>query len=114
MERFRPDRNRISLHTKYILWQVKIWDWFAKLSPFTIAFSAIGAYYFGYRDWNLVYSVAAIFFVTVAITWWFWVIYTIATIAIALDNSGKSLQEVIAEIKEIKKAINEKKNNINR
>lgn len=99
---------------KYILWQVKLWDWFAKLTPFIISISIIVSYFYGLRDWNIVYSVGAIFFVTVAITWWFWVIYTIAAIAIVINSSGKSLQEVITEIKEIKKAINEKKNNINR
>ena len=72
------------------------------------------SYYLGYRDWNIVYGVGAVFFITVAVTWWFWVIYTIAAIAIVMDNSGKSLKELIEEIKEIKKAINDKKNNINR
>jgi len=102
------------LETKYILWQVKIWDWFAKLMPFIIATASGGFYCLGYRDWNLVYSVGALFFVTVAVTWWFWVIYTIASIAVVVGNSGKSLQEVIKEIKEIRKAINDKKDNSNR
>ncbi len=102
------------MNTKYVLWQVKIWDWFAKLSPFIILASAIIFYSLGYKDITLVYSVAAVFFVTTAVAWWFWVIYTIATIAIALDQSGKSLQEVIDEIREIRKAVNDKKDNLNR
>lgn len=101
-------------NTKYIIWQVKIWDWFARAVPFIIAIASIISYFIGFRDWNFVYSVCTMFFVCIAVTWWFWVIYTIATIAIAIDNSGKSLRDVIDEIKEIKKSINEKKNNNNR
>ena len=103
-----------NLETKYILWQVKVWDWFAKATPFILS-ATIGAfYYLGYRDWNLVYGVSAVFFVTIAITWWFWVIYTIAAIAVVISNSGKSIQEIITEIREIRKAINDEKDNNNR
>ena len=82
--------------------------------PFIIALASGGFYLLGDRDWNLVYSTGAVFFVTVAITWWFWVIYTIAAIAIVISNSGKSLDEVIQEIKEIRKVINDKKDSLNR
>ncbi len=99
---------------KYIIWQVKVWDWFARAVPFIISIAAIISYALGYRDWSFLYGVGAIFFVSVAVTWWFWVIYTIATIAIVIDNSGKSLKEVLNEIKEIKKTINDKKDNLNR
>ena len=102
------------IDSKFIVWQVKIWDWFARAVPFIIAVSSVISYFIGFRDWNFLYSVCAIFFVCVAVTWWFWVIYTIATIAIVIDNSGRSLKEVIKEIKEIKKSINEKKDNLNR
>lgn len=102
------------IDSKFIVWQVKIWDWFARSVPFIIVFASVISYFIGFRDWNFLYSVCAIFFVCVAVTWWFWVIYTIATIAIVIDNSGKSLKEVINEIKEIKKTINDKKDNLNR
>ena len=99
---------------KYIIWQVKIWDWFARAVPFIIAVASVISYCIGFRDWNFLYSVGAMFFVCVAITWWFWVIYTVATMAIVIDNSGKSLKEVINEIKEIKKRINDKKDSLDR
>lgn len=99
---------------KYILWQVKTWDVFAKAMPFIISI-AVGSFYsLGYRDWNLVYGVGAVFFVCTAITWWFWVIYTIAAIAVVMDNSGKSLDEIIKELQDIRKTINDKKNSLNR
>lgn len=102
------------MDAKYVLWQVQVWDWFAKAMPFIIAIAGGSFYLLGYRDWNLVYSTGAIFFVTVAITWWFWVIYTIAAIAVVISNSGKSIQEIIKEIREIRKAINDEKDNNNR
>lgn len=102
------------MDAKYVLWQVQVWDWFAKSIPFVISIAAGSFYLLGYRDWNLVYSTGAIFFVTVAITWWFWVIYTIAAIAVVISNSGKSIQEIIKEIREIRKAINAEKDNDNR
>lgn len=100
-----------NLEVKFVLWQVKVWDIFAKLMPFIISIALIIFYLLGYRDWNLVYSVGAVFFVTVAITWWFWVIYTIATIAVIISNSGKSIEEIIKEIRELRKIINDKKDN---
>lgn len=100
------------MEIKYLLWQVKIWDLFAKTIPFIITISVGIFYYLGYRDWNLIYSTSAIFLVTVAVTWWFWVIYSIASIAILINNSGKSLEEIIKEIKSIKEAIAKEKNNL--
>ena len=109
------DRSELNnLDAKFVIWQVKIWDWFAKAMPFIIAIAGSGFYLLDYRDWNLIYGTGAVFFVTVAITWWFWVIYTVAAIAIMMDKSGKSLKELITEIQEIRKTINDKKDNLNR
>ena len=100
-----------NLDAKYVIWQVKIWDVFAKIMPAATIISLGVFYLLGYRDWNLIYSIGEVFFVTVAITWWFWVIYTIATIAVVISNSGKSIKEIIKEVKEIRKIIQDE--NIN-
>jgi len=97
------------LDTKYILWQIKLWDRFAKLTPFIIAISATVFYFLGYTDWELITNVCITFFVSLAIAWWFWVIYTMASIVVVLNHSGKSLEEVIDELKEIKKIIRQEK-----
>lgn len=96
------------MDTKFIIWQVNIWDKFAKLSPIIVIIALIVLYLLGYRDWILIYSIGAVFFVTVAVTWWFWVIYSIASIAIVLHRSGTNIQDIINEIKELRKIIKDK------
>lgn len=100
--------------TKYILWQVKIWDWVATSLPFILSITAMISYFLGYKDWNIVYSVCAVFFITISVAWWFWVIYTIASISIIISNSGKNLKEIMEELKELRNVINDRKNNNNR
>ena len=64
-------------------------------------------YYLGYRDWDLVINIGAIFFVSIAVSWWFWVVYTIGVIAIVLNNSNKKLIDVLDEIREAQHEIYE-------
>ena len=99
---------------KFIVWQVNLWDRFAKSSPFLLIF-LIGLFYLlGFRDWNLFLYICLGLFVSVIIVWWFWVIYTIAVIAYTINNSGKRLTDVVEDIKEIQKTINDRKNRPNR
>ena len=101
-----------NLGSKYILWQVNLWDWFAKASPFIISFSAIGFYFLGYKDWTLLINVFIVLGVSISIFWWFWIIYTVASIAIMLNDSGKNLEDVVIQLREIKKIVKEKKDDL--
>lgn len=99
---------------KFIVWQVKLWDRFAKSSPFLLIFLAGLFYLLGFRDWDLFLYICLGLFVSISIAWWFWVIYTVAVIAHTINNSGKKLTDVIDDIREIHRTIDDRKNRRNR
>lgn len=98
----------------FILWQIKIWDRFAKFSPLLLILLIAAFYLLGYRDWDLFLYVCIGIFVSITVVWWFWVIYTIALLVYTINNSGKNLVNIIEELKEINQAINDRKNRHNR
>ena len=95
------------MEPKFIIWQATLWDKFAKISPLVILSSLGIFYYLGHRDWRLVIDVGSVIFVSIAVTWWFWVVYTIGVIAIALNKSNKKLVDVLDEIREASEEVYE-------
>jgi hypothetical protein len=94
------------LNEKYIVWQVTIWDWYAKIVIPLAVFVTIGVYLFSETYIGALIVTGTIIFVFTAVVWWFWVIYSIASIAIKLQKSKQDLSEVIIEIKTVKKDTN--------
>jgi hypothetical protein len=92
---------------KFIIWQANLWDRFAKISPIIIALSIGIFYYLGYRDWSLVLNVASAVLFSVGVAWWFWVVYTIAIISMALNNSDKKLIDILEEIRQAQRELHE-------
>ena len=89
----------------FIVWQALIWDRFARISPIlSITVIAI-MYMIGFRNWELIIDTIIIMFAITAVTWWFWVVYTIAMIAYIIDKSSEKLKDVIYEIREIKEEV---------
>lgn len=97
---------------KLIIWQAVIWDRFAKMIPFVLTITVLTSYLSGERDWNLIIDGIITFFLVFGIVWWLWIIYTIATIATMLDRSQYGLKEVIAEIRQMHKEINDIKKKV--
>lgn len=98
----------------FILWQVKLWDRFAKSSPIFLLLLASIFYLLGHRDWDLFLYICLGIFASVMFAWWFWVLYTIAVIVYTINSSGKSLNQIVEEIREIRRAIDDRKNRHNR
>jgi hypothetical protein len=90
---------------RFILWQVTLWDRFAKISPMILSIVVGILYINGFRQWELLKDSLLIMGVIVFAVWWFWVIYTIAVIAYVLDKSSKGLVDIIGEIKEVRKDV---------
>ena len=90
---------------KFIIWQVSLWDGFAKISPLILSLVVSVLYTNGFRNWELFIDSLLVMGVVVFIVWWFWAIYTIAVLAYVLDKSSKVLVEVITEIKEVRKDV---------
>lgn len=98
----------------FILWQIKIWDRFAKFSPLLLIALIATFYLLGHRDWDLILYICIGLFFSVSVIWWFWVIYTIALLVYTINNSGKKIVNIIEELKEINQAVNDRKNRHNR
>ena len=98
----------------FIIWQIKIWDRFAKFSPLLLLALSIFFYLLGYKDWDLFLYICLGLFISISVVWWFWVIYTIALLVHILKNSGKKLTNVIDELREINQTLDDKKNRHNR
>lgn len=100
----------MSIHENYILWQVTIWDRFAKIILPLIVIFGILFYLYDQTIWTTFMVISAVLFVSAAVTWWFWVIYTIASIALLLRKSNRDLGDVVTDLKNFRKTIDKNKN----
>jgi hypothetical protein len=89
----------------FIIWQVTLWDRFAKVSPLILLTVVCVLYINGFRQWELLIDSLLIMGGIIFSVWWFWVIYTIAVIAYVLEKSRKGLGDIISEIKEVRKDV---------
>jgi len=89
----------------YIIWQVSLWDKFAKVSPAILTIIVVVLYLNGFRQWELLIDSIIVMGVIIFGVWWFWAIYTIAVLAYVLEKSSKGLVDVIKEIKEVRKDV---------
>lgn len=87
---------------KYILIQAIIWDRFAKASPVIAAVVAVTLYSLGFRNTELIIDTLLAMGVFTIIVWWFWIVYSVATIAYIIDRSSDNLMEVINELREVR------------
>jgi hypothetical protein len=90
---------------KYIILQVKIWEIFFKISPIFLILSAMVLYFFDISNFKVILYALLVFLVAAFITWWIWVIYTIAVLSIILYNSNNKLMKLTEEIIELKNFI---------
>ncbi len=98
----------------FVLWQVRIWDRFAKSSPLLLLLLTGAFYLLGYRDWLLFFYVCVGLFVSIITVWWFWVIYSIATLVHIINNSEKNLTSVVEELRQINQTLDYAKDRHNR
>jgi hypothetical protein len=89
----------------FIIWQALIWARFTLISPFLFLLTMITFYTLGYRDWVLLFDIIMVMGGAVIIVWWFWVVYTIASIAYMVEKSSGRLRDVLTDIKSMKKEI---------
>jgi hypothetical protein len=90
---------------KFIIWQVTLWDRFAKVSPLILLTVVNVLYINGFRQWELLIDSLLIMGGIIFSVWWFWVIYTIAVIAYVLEKSRTGLGDIMTEIKEVRKDV---------
>lgn len=89
----------------FIVWQSLIWARFTLVSPFLISLIVVILYSLGFRDWILFIDTVLIMGGFIIVVWWFWVVYTIATIAYMVEKSSGRLRDVLIDIQDMKTEI---------
>jgi len=62
-------------------------------------------YTLGFRDWFLFFDTLFVMMGLTIIVWWFWVVYTIASIAYMVEKSSGRLRDVLTDIQSMKEEI---------
>ena len=89
----------------FIIWQALIWARFTLISPFLFLLTLTIFYTLGFRDWALFFDTIMAMGGLVIIVWWFWVVYTIASIAYMVEKSSGRLRDVLTDIQSMKEEI---------
>ena len=89
----------------FIIWQALIWARFTLVSPFLFLLTMMILYTLGFRDWVLFFDTLFVMIGLVIIVGWFWVVYTIASIAYMVEKSSGRLQDVLTDIQSMKEEI---------
>jgi hypothetical protein len=89
----------------FIIWQALIWTRFTLVSPFLFLLTLITLYTLGFRDWVLFFDTLFVMMGLTIVVWWFWVVYTIASIAYMVEKSSGRLRDVLTDIQSMKEEI---------
>ena len=89
----------------FIIWQALIWARFTLISPFLFLLTLMTLYTLGFRDWSLFFDTMFVMMGLTIIVWWFWVVYTIASIAYMVEKSSGRLRDVLTDIQSMKEEI---------
>ena len=89
----------------FIIWQALIWTRFTFVSPFLFLLTIITFYTLGFRDWSLFFDTMFVMMGLTIIVWWFWVVYTIASIAYMVEKSSGRLRDVLTDIQDLKEEV---------
>jgi hypothetical protein len=90
---------------RFIIWQALIWERFTLSSPFFLILILIFLYGAGFRNWELLFNTMILMFCVIVVVWWFWVVYTIASIAYMIEKSSGRLRDVLTDIQDMKEEI---------
>ena len=89
----------------FIIWQALIWARFTLISPFLFLLTLMTLYTLGFRDWALFFDTIFVMMGLTIVVWWFWVVYTIASIAYMVEKSSGRLRDVLTDIQSMKEEI---------
>ena len=89
----------------FIIWQALIWARFTLISPFLFLLTIMILYTLGFRDWSLFFDTMFVMMGLTIVVWWFWVVYTIASIAYMVEKSSGRLRDVLTDIQSMKEEI---------
>jgi len=91
-----------------LLKQVQFWNWAGKVLPMIALMALCLVLVFDMTSVKeIVISVIAVVFGSIAFTWWWWVMGAVKSLTELLSNAQTKFTEVIGEIKDLRKDINE-------
>ena len=91
-----------------LLKQVQFWNWAGKVLPMIALMALCMVLVFDMTSVKeIVISVIAVVFGSIAFTWWWWVMGAVKSLTELLSNAQTKFTEVIGEIKDLRKDIND-------
>ena len=91
-----------------LLKQVQFWNWAGKVLPMIALMALCLVLVFDMTSVKeIVISVIAVVFGSIAFTWWWWVMGAVKSLTELLSNAQTKFTEVIGEIKDLRKDIND-------
>ena len=91
-----------------LLKQVQFWNWAGKVLPMIALMALCMVLVFDMTSViEIVISVIAVVFGSIAFTWWWWVMGAVKSLTELLSNAQTKFTEVIGEIKDLRKDIND-------
>ncbi len=94
-------------HT-HALSQINIWVWTASILPLTFLAGLFFLEFIGLRTYyHISLVVGATILVVLSVVWWWWTLYTIEKVTEDLSRTLEKIDEVVVEVIEIKKDMNE-------
>ena len=91
-----------------LLKQVQFWNWAGKVLPMIALMALCLVLVFDMTSVKeIVISVIAVVFGSIAFTWWWWVMGAVKSLTELLSNAQTKFTEDIGEIKDLRKDIND-------
>ena len=83
--------------------QIARWELYAKVAPICFILIFIFLLWTDFVELTVLYYVSLVLIAVTSTVWWFWSIYTVRYVISKMSNASHSLDELKAEIEEIKK-----------
>ena len=95
--------------------EIKWWSYAAWTLPFVALAIIIFERIFGFENYyQITLTLVSLVFFSISVYWWWWALHKIAVILSYMNKTDRHIEEVINEIKETRKAIQQEINVSNR
>jgi len=89
-------------HMEAIRKQAQFWTMIAKISPIIFLIVMCILWHFNLISYQNILWVGGIMFGVTAITWWFWTVHTIGTLAKMVRQADSGVKDALGDLKEIR------------
>lgn len=98
--------GNVETQYKKKLKQVTIWEYLARVLPFVALFLLAAGYFIDQQNvYHIMLTAVIGTFFTIAVTWWFWAIKTIAHIFHVLDHTSENFSKIEKDLNDFKNSM---------